>query len=124
MPDPVGPVTNNNPCGRLRHLFSISKVSTSKPSLVRSTFSEALSRIRKTTDSPNRVGREETRKSTERFLPMRIFIRPSCGTRRSVMSRPERIFILATKAFLMVRGRFMVLNSEPSLRYRTCMVFS
>jgi len=116
LPLPVGPVTSSSPCGALMQCFRVSKVDCSKPSLVRSTFNEVLSRIRSTTDSPNRVGRVETRKSTTLFLPTRILMRPSCGTRRSVMSRFARILSREFKAFLIFIGRFMDLYKLPSSR--------
>jgi len=44
-----------------------------------------------TTDSPCAVGRQETRRSTGRPATVSA-MRPSCGTRRSAMFRPARIF--------------------------------
>ena len=44
-----------------------------------------------TTDSPCAVGRHETRRSTGRPATVSA-MRPSCGTRRSAMLRPARIF--------------------------------
>ena len=116
LPEPVGPVTSSSPCGRLRQRLSEAKVSGVKPSLVRSTLSDSLSRIRRTMPSPCSSGRVDTRKSTARLRPRRILMRPSWGTRRSVMFSPARIFMRAAMAFLMVSGRFMDLNREPSLR--------
>ncbi len=89
-------------------------------------ISEALegSRIRITTPSPKREGSVDTLKSTTLFLPILSLIRPSWGTLLSEISSPDIILILEIKAFLMVRGRFIDLNSEPSTLYLTCKDFS
>ena len=50
------------------------------------------SRIRITIFSPNSVGQVLTRKSMARFFDSRILMRPSCGTRRSAMSRRDMTF--------------------------------
>ena len=56
------------------------------PILFRSSWTTVRSRIRRTTLSPNMVGKVETRMSTL-LPPMASWIRPSCGSRRSAMSR-------------------------------------
>ena len=60
-----------------------------------SSISCSLSRRRSTTFSPNRVGRQETRKSISLLWPwslIRILMRPSCGRRFSAMSSLAMIF--------------------------------
>ena len=61
----------------------------SKPSLVMSSISFVLSSSRRTTFSPQIVGRQETRKSMSRLrssILRRILMRPSWGSRFSEMS--------------------------------------
>ena len=53
------------------------------------------SRIRATIFSPNSVGQVLTRKSIARFFEMRILMRPSCGMRRSAMSRRDMTLMRA-----------------------------
>ncbi len=65
--------------------------SASKPSLVMSSWRFPLSRSRSTTFSPNSVGQTLTRKSIS--LPLNlILMRPSWGSRRSLMSSSAMIF--------------------------------
>ena len=64
----------------------------SKPSSWKSSATPPLSRIRITTDSPCIVGTVDTRRSIS--LPCtRSRMRPSCGSRRSAMSRLAMILI-------------------------------
>ncbi len=119
FPLPVGPVTRIRPYGRLMQRFRPSNVFDSNPSLARSMFRALWSRIRITTLSPKSVGRVDTLKSTDFFLPNFSLIRPSCGTRLSAISSSARILIREITAFLMVVGRFMALYMDPSRRYLT-----
>ncbi len=107
LPLPVGPVTRSRPYGMEMQRLRVSKVFGSNPNLVRSTLRALWSRIRKTMPSPKRVGNVETRKSTAFFFPKRILILPSCGIRRSVIFNPAKIFILESRAFFMLTGRFI-----------------
>ncbi len=95
LPEPVGPVTTTMPLGIW--MISLNWVSSSsgKPTLSRSRLTTLRSRIRITTDSPNMVGSVLTRRSTSRS-PMRTEILPSCGMRRSAMSRWAMTLMRAT----------------------------
>src|SRR3954462_7004049 len=61
------------------------------------------SRTRMAIFSPRFAGRVETRRSTSRF-PAEKPIRPSCGRRRSVMSRPASTLIRAVIVLLVAAG--------------------
>jgi len=61
------------------------------PMFSRSSETTLRSSTRSTTLSPNWVGRVDTRKSIMRPATG-SWMRPSCGTRRSAMFRPEMTF--------------------------------
>ncbi len=80
------------------------------------TFS-ARGSSRMTTFSPCSVGSVEMRAST--VMPSTTsFARPSCGRRRSAMSRPDTILIRLTAAAVAFFGTVMTSRSSPSTRYR------
>ena len=82
------------------------------------------SRIRVTTFSPNSVGQVLTRKSMARFLESRILMRPSCGTRRSAMSRRDMTLRRATILTASCTGGSATSLSTPSMRVRMRNIFS
>ncbi len=84
---------------------------------------ERLSRMRMTTFSPRVVGSVLMRKSTFRFRTM-ARMRPSCGRRRSEMSRFAMIFRRDTRAGCIVCGGDMTSKRTPSMRYRIRIFFS
>ena len=103
LPEPVGPVTRMMPLGFMITSIQLASVSSGMPSLLRSSWTTERSRIRSTTLSPNMVGRVETRMST--LLPPRASsIRPSCGSRRSAMSRLDMTLMRLAMAGARWRG--------------------
>ena len=82
------------------------------------------SRIRVTTFSPNSVGQVLTRKSIARFFDRRILMRPSCGTRRSAMSRRAMTLRRATILIASCTGGSATSLRTPSKRVRIRKVFS
>ena len=76
------------------------------------------SRIRITIFSPNNVGRVLTRKSIA-LLPNFSFMRPSCGTRFSEMSRREMTLMRADSLSLIASGGCVISRNSPSTRKRT-----
>ncbi len=115
LPDPVGPVTRMAPwvacSASLKRLRSWSDM----PSTSRSITTASLSRMRITIDSPRTTGRVATRRSTWRpstDSPMR----PSCGTRRSAMSRLAMIFTREIRPATSWRGTVVVSITTPSTR--------
>ena len=76
-----------------------------------------------TTFSPWTVGSIDTRTSTS-FLSAFTLKRPSCGRRRSAMSRFERIFMREHTALCSAFGGAGRSTSSPSMRYLRREVFS
>ena len=76
------------------------------------------SRIRITIFSPNSVGSVLTRKSIA-LLPNLSFMRPSCGTRFSAMSRREITLMREASLSLIAIGGWVISRSSPSTRKRT-----
>ena len=74
------------------------------------------SRIRKTIFSPQRVGSVLTRKSIALFLEIFIFIRPSCGIRRSEISICDITFRRAAILPAKLIGGWETSLSTPSVR--------
>ena len=112
MPLPVGPVTSTIPHGRSMASLNLASDSGSKPSLVMSSINLSRSSSRRTIFSPNRVGRQETRKSISLFCPpslKRILMRPSCGSRFSAMSSFAMILTRDTMASRNFIGGAMML---------------
>ncbi|MCY1548720.1 hypothetical protein D9M68_848460 [compost metagenome] len=79
----------------------------------------AASRIRITIFSPHRVGMVLTRKSMDLVLDTRILIRPSCGLRRSEISRPAMTFRRAPMRLASWIGGLAASCRMPSVRKRT-----
>jgi len=77
------------------------------------------SRIRITTFSPHRVGRVLTRKSIDLVFDRRIFNRPSCGLRRSEISRLAMTFRRAAMRPDSWIGGLATSRRMPSVRTRT-----
>ncbi|MOA39380.1 hypothetical protein D3C78_1611560 [compost metagenome] len=77
------------------------------------------SRIRITIFSPQRVGRVLTRKSMDLALDIFILIRPSCGLRRSEISRAAITFRRAAMRVANWMGGLATSCSIPSVRKRT-----
>ena len=74
--------------------------------------------MRMTIDSPCTLGSETTRRST--WWPSMVSpTRPSCGTRRSAMSRSLMIFTRLMTPLTMRRGTVAESSSTPSMRKRT-----
>ena len=76
------------------------------------------SRIRITIFSPNSVGSVLTRKSIA-LLPNLSFMRPSCGTRFSAMSRREMTLMREASLSLIAIGGCVISRNSPSMRKRT-----
>ena len=76
------------------------------------------SRIRITIFSPNSVGSVLMRKSIA-LLPNLSFMRPSCGTRFSAMSRREMTLMREASLSLIAIGGWVISRSSPSTRKRT-----
>ncbi len=115
FPEPVGPVTSTIPYGFCTASIRSASARGSMPNFSRSSVRLPLSRIRRTTFSPNSVGSVETRKSTT-FLPSLILMRPSCGTRRSAMFRFAMILKREMSAAFILKGGFITSISAPSMR--------
>ena len=77
------------------------------------------SSTRSTIFSPNRVGQVLTRKSIALVLEMLSLMRPSCGTRRSAMSRPAITFRREAMRALSFCGGLATGRRMPSVRRRT-----
>ena len=88
---------------REERLETAAVVAGARPSSATSRSTLARSSRRSTTRSPAAVGTIETRTSTSR-PPTRSAMRPSCGSRRSAMSRPAMIFTRDTSAACMLSG--------------------
>ncbi len=86
LPEPVGPVQTTTPLGLWISWRIVVRSSSRNPSLSRSSCTLLRSRTRMTTLSPNMVGSTLTRKSIGWLLTDNS-MRPSCGMRRSAMSR-------------------------------------
>ena len=82
------------------------------------------SRIRSTIFSPYSVGQLLTRKSMARVFDSRILMRPSCGTRRSAMSRRAMTFRRAAILPVSCTGGCATSFNTPSMRRRTRNIFS
>ena len=115
LPLPVGPVTSRMPCGWSIWFFQIVISFSAKPRSSNATQIERLSRIRSTHFSPVAVGSVLMRKSILRLCTM-ARIRPSCGRRRSAISRLAMIFRREMMAACIVCGGFIDSNSTPSIR--------
>jgi hypothetical protein len=115
LPEPVGPVTSTAPCDWLNAFVKRSIACGSMPScsMLISAFDE--SRMRITTFSPYCAGSVATRRSIA--LPSTtVETRPSCGTRRSAMSRSDRILIREVTAGTADTGTIAASWSTPSMR--------
>ena len=88
-----------------------------------SSCSDSLSRMRSTAFSPKIVGKIDTRKSIS-LVPNRSLMRPSCGTRRSEMSRFDMIFRREMIAGSRRLGGDSISCSTPSMRKRMRNSFS
>ena len=82
-------------------------------SIAISAFDE--SRIRMTMFSPNAAGSVATRRSMC-LSSSSSEMRPSCGIRRSAMSRSERIFTREATAGTEASGMIAASRSTPSMR--------
>ena len=103
FPEPVGPVTNTIPCGLRMMSRNWTNVFDPKPITSRSSITTERSRIRITTLSPNIVGNRLTRRSTG-WPPTASRMRPSCGSRRSAMSRSAITLTRVVIAIAKCRG--------------------
>ena len=95
----------------------------SRPIAPKSSITTERSRIRSTTLSPNMVGSTETRKSTG-WPPTVRRIRPSCGRRRSAMSRSAITLTRLVIANARCLGGGTISYSTPSPRIRILNSFS
>ena len=113
FPEPVGPVTRIIPCGRLMSLLNDSSSASEKPTSSRSSEMTERSSTRITTLSPKMVGRVETRRSTG-LPPTTRSILPSCGSRRSEMSRFAMTFMREVMGSARCFGGGVISYSMPS----------
>ena len=93
------------------------------PTTSRSSMTTERSRIRMTTLSPNMVGSTLTRKSTG-CPPTLSRMRPSCGMRRSAMSRSAMTLMRVVMAKARCRGGGTISYNTPSARMRILNSFS
>ena len=117
FPEPVGPVIKTIPLDSLRSCVIFSSTNGSSASLAMVNFSW-LSK-RKLTLSPSTVGTVATRTSMVCPSNWRLIL-PSCGKRRSAMSKCAIIFRRAMTELcsaLMLSGTVTSTNN-PSMRYR------
>ena len=87
----------------------------------------SLSSNRRTIFSPKSVGTVETRKSSSFFFPSLrylIMMRPSCGSRFSLMSSLDMIFMRLVMASFNFSGGAITFCKIPSMRNRTRNSFS
>ena len=115
LPEPVGPVTRIAPWVACSASWKRARSCSDMPSTSRSMTTASLSRMRITTDSPRTTGSVATRRSTwwpSTASPMR----PSCGTRRSAMSRLAMILTRDTRPATSWRGTVVVSKTTPSTR--------
>ncbi len=123
FPDPVGPVTSTAPLGRwMARVEALEVVAPAcRASRGRRRPLAALSRMRMTTPSPLTSGSVTTRMSTRR--PSTVSAkRPSCGTRRSEMSRSAMILMRETTPIAIRRLTVAAGASTPSTRNSTLRV--
>ena len=119
LPLPVGPVTSSRPCGRTAIRSTRVKRSLSKPSEARSNLPATVgSSRRRAKDSPYSVGRVATLTSMSRPSAL-IWMRPSCGNRRSAMSSLAISLRRETTAASKLRGGALRSSNTPSMRTRT-----
>ncbi len=122
LPEPVGPVTSNMPCAWPMKSDILRKIGAGKPrrsSDNRLAPCAPCGNSRNTTDSPNWVGMVEMRMSIA-WLRILATKRPSCGSRRSAISRPLINFRRCTTAGAMRLSASVWIVSPPSMRKRIC----
>ncbi|MCY1178273.1 hypothetical protein D9M73_186160 [compost metagenome] len=118
LPDPVGPVTRMMPLGSVTASLSNWWMAGVMPSASSVIPAFSLSRMRNTTRSPARLGKVDTRTSSN--LPPSVSpMRPSCGTRRSAMSSRAITLMRLTTTGATCGGMRSVSRSTPSIRIRT-----
>ena len=117
LPEPVGPVMSTRPCACTSAALTSSSCEGVSPVLLSIGTLSARGSRRMTTFSPCSVGSVEMRASTVRPSTVSL-ARPSCGRRRSAMSRPDTILMRLTVAAVALRGTVMTSRSRPSTRYR------
>ena len=117
LPEPVGPVTSTIPFGLSITSRKAANVCGVMPTASKSSFTTERSNTRITTHSPNIVGMTETRRSTG-WPPSVNSIRPSCGRRRSAMSRLAMTLIRVVIAKAKCFGGGTISNSTPSALMR------
>ena len=118
LPEPVGPVARTPPLERPSASSKRGRSWAVSPSSSRPSGTEPWSSTRSTTDSPLTSGSTTARRSMWRpstFIPMR----PSCGRRRSEMSRLPMIFSRETMAGAERAGTVVESVITPSTRIRT-----
>jgi hypothetical protein len=115
LPEPVGPVTSTAPCDWLKAFVKRSSAWGSMPSCSMLIIALVESRMRITTFSPYWAGSVATRRSIA-LSPTWVETRPSCGTRRSAMSRSERILIRDVTAGTAETGTIAASCRTPSMR--------
>jgi len=117
FPEPVGPVTIRIPFGLLISWRTMPTSRSVSPSISSRKSTWVRSRTRSTTLSPNIVGKTLTRRSIG-LPPTTRGIRPSCGRRRSAISRLAITLIRLDKATAMLLGGGTISYRTPSIRYR------
>src|SRR5580700_809040 len=122
FPEPVGPVNKIMPWGWLRQSASVEYCQSENPMDSKSGM-DMVPKTLITTFSPKSEGSVETRRSADLFWSLALN-RPSCGARRSAISREERILMRETKGRCSHLGTSMYSLRTPSIRMRTCKQFS
>ena len=115
LPLPVGPVTSTMPYGWSMTPWKSASIFGRKPSFSRPSLAVETSTMRMTIFSPNLPGSVLTRRSMG--LPLtRTEISPSCGMRRSEMSRWDMILMRLEMAACMRYGGVILWKSTPAMR--------
>ena len=118
LPEPVGPTIRITPFLIFTSRRYFSRSSPARPMESRLSFLPDLSSRRATIFSPYTVGSVDTRRSMSLSRTFTLK-RPSWGTRRSVMSRPDMTFTRLMTAACSSRGTVSMSRSRPSMRMRT-----
>ena len=118
LPLPVGPVTTIMPCGNASSRVMTDSSFGARPSLLISSRPRSRGSRRITALSECCVGMVATRTSSSERLT-RTRAAPSCGSRRSAMFSPARIFTREISACGGMPDGAFIARNKPSTRMRT-----
>ena len=124
LPEPVGPVTSNMPCGLRNEALEALEVLRAEPELLQVEVDAAgVEHTQHDLLAPHRRQRREPQVDAARCRSWAV-IRPFCGTRRSVMSTLAMILRRLIRADWTALGTVSISCSTPSMRKRTRRSFS